>query len=148
MHIFQKFCCIIADIVHLPEQLIRFLIIGCVNTVFAYSIYALSIFLGAHYTLAVLLSTIIGTCFSFKTMGTMVFDNPDNKLIFKFIAVYTLCYFLNIGILRLLTIIGVSNLYIAGLTSSLIVALISFCLNKWVVFRKKDSVNGSCPNTH
>jgi len=138
----------IAAIVHLPEQLIRFLIIGCVNTAFAYGIYALSIFLGAHYTLAVLLSTVIGTCFSFKTMGTMVFDNPDNKLIFKFIAVYTLCYFLNIGILRLLTLLGLTNLYIAGLTSSLLVALISFCLNKWVVFRKKDNSSYTCPETH
>lgn len=147
MQIFQKFCCIIADIVHLPEQIIRFLIIGCVNTVFAYCIYALSIFLGAHYTLAVLISTVIGICFSFKTMGTMVFDNPDNKLIFKFVAVYTGCYFLNISILRLLTMIGLKNLYIAGLTSSLLVALVSFCLNKWVVFRKKDNVEEAAPST-
>ena len=145
MQLFQKFCCWIAGIVHLPEQFIRFLIIGGVNTVFAYSIYALSIFLGAHYTLAVLLSTVIGTCFSFKTMGTMVFDNPDNMLIFKFIAVYALCYFLNIGILRVLTLIGVTNLYVAGLTSSLLVALVSFSLNKWVVFRKKKSVPSNLP---
>ena len=145
MQLFQKFCCWIARIVHLPEQCIRFLIIGGVNTVFAYSIYALSIFLGAHYTLAVLLSTVIGTCFSFKTMGTMVFDNPDNMLIFKFIAVYALCYFLNIGILRVLTLIGVTNLYVAGLTSSLLVALVSFSLNKWVVFRKKKSVPSNLP---
>ncbi len=145
MQLFQKFCCWVAHIVHLPEQFIRFLIIGGVNTVFAYSIYALSIFLGAHYTLAVLLSTVIGTCFSFKTMGTMVFDNPDNMLIFKFIAVYALCYFLNIGILRVLTLIGVTNLYVAGLTSSLLVALVSFSLNKWVVFRKKKSVPSNLP---
>ena len=145
MQLFQKFCCWVARIVHLPEQFIRFLIIGGVNTVFAYSIYALSIFLGAHYTLAVLLSTVIGTCFSFKTMGTMVFDNPDNMLIFKFIAVYALCYFLNIGILRVLTLVGVTNLYVAGLTSSLLVALVSFSLNKWVVFRKKKSVPSNLP---
>ncbi len=137
MQIFQKFCCMIASIVHVPEQIIRFLIIGCVNTAFAYFIYALSIFLGAHYTLAVLLSTVIGTCFSFKTMGTMVFDNPDNKLIFKFIAVYAGCYFLNIGILRLLTLAGLRNLYVAGITSMLLVSAVSFCLNKWVVFPKR-----------
>ncbi len=145
MQLFQEFCCWIARIVHLPEQFIRFLIIGGVNTVFAYSIYALSIFLGAHYTLAVLLSTVIGTCFSFKTMGTMVFDNPDNMLIFKFIAVYALCYFLNIGILRVLTLMGVTNLYIAGLTSSLLVALVSFSLNKWVVFRKRKTSTSNLP---
>ena len=78
-------------------------------------------------------------------MGTMVFDNPDNMLIFKFIAVYALCYFLNIGILRVLTLVGVTNLYVAGLTSSLLVALVSFSLNKWVVFRKKKSVSSNLP---
>ena len=139
MQLFKKFCGWIANLVHVPEQIIRFLIIGGVNTLFAYSIYALAIFLGAHYTLAVLLSTVIGTCFSFKTMGTMVFDNPDNWLIFKFVAVYTLCYFLNIGVLRLLTLAGLHNLYIAGITSMLLVSAVSFCLNKWVVFRKKNT---------
>lgn len=137
MKIFYQFCLFVSRLTHIPEQLIRFLIIGGVNTVFAYSVYALFIFIGLHYTLAVLLSTIIGICFSFKTLGSLVFDNPNNSLIFKFFAVYAGCYFLNIGILRLLTQYVLSNLYIAGLISSFLVALISFCLNKWVVFRKK-----------
>ena len=121
----------------MPQQFIRFLIIGGVNTVFAYSVYAVSIFIGLHYTLAALAQTVLGTLFSFKTMGCLVFDNPDNKLIFKFIAVYAGCYFLNIGLLRLLTQFVLSNLYLAGLISSGLVALASFCLNKWVVFYKK-----------
>lgn len=137
MEFFYNFCNWISRLTHIPQQLIRFLIIGCVNAAFAYSIYALLIFVGLHYTLAVLLSTIIGTCFSFKTMGSLVFDNPDNSLIFKFVAVYTGCYFLNIGILRLLSQFVISNLYIAGLLSSFLVALVSFCLNKWVVFPQK-----------
>ena len=143
MNLFKQACIWIAKLLHLPEQLIRFLIIGGVNTVFAYCVYAFFIFVGLHYSLAVLLATVIGTCFSFKTMGTMVFDNPDNKLIFKFVAVYTGCYFLNVGILRTFTVIGLTNLYLAGLFSSSLVALVSFCLNKWVVFKK--STKTSCP---
>lgn len=137
MHLFQQFCTFIARWTHVPQQFIRFLIIGAVNTAFAYAVYAISIFIGLHYTLAALAQTVLGTLFSFKTMGCFVFDNPDNKLLFKFIAVYTGCYFLNIGFLRLLTQFILSNLYIAGLISSALVALVSFCLNKWVVFRKK-----------
>ena len=137
LNLFQQFCNFISRLTHVPQQIIRFLIIGGVNTVFAYVIYALAIFIGLHYTLAALAQTVLGTLFSFKTMGCLVFDNPDNKLIFKFIAVYILCYFLNIGFLRILTQVGLSNLYIAGLISCSLVALISFCLNKWVVFRKK-----------
>ena len=139
MYYFQQFCNFISRLTHIPQQFIRFLIIGGVNAVFAYSVYALSIFIGLHYTLAALAQTVLGTLFSFKTMGCLVFDNPDNKLVFKFIAVYILCYFLNIGLLRLLTHFVLSNLYIAGLVSSALVALVSFCLNKWVVFRKKKS---------
>ncbi|MBR2082472.1 MAG: GtrA family protein [Elusimicrobiaceae bacterium] len=136
MDLFQQFCAEIAHWIHLPQLFIRFALVGCVNTIFAYCIYALAIFMGLHYTLAVLMSTIIGTCFSFKTLGALVFENPDNRLIFKFVAVYILCYFLNIGLLRILIQFVLSNLYVAGLLSSCLVSLVSFCLNKWVVFRK------------
>jgi len=137
MNLFRRFCNFVSRLTHIPEQLVRFLIIGSMNTAFAYGIYAFFIFVGLHYTLAVLLSTIIGICFSFKTLGTLVFDNPDNMLIFKFFAVYGMCYFINIGLLRLISRSLIPNLYIAGLVTCFIVALISFCLNKWVVFRKK-----------
>ncbi len=135
--LFRTFCAWVGKLTHIPEQLIRFLIIGGVNTLFAYCVYALCIFVGLHYTLAALTSTVIGTCFSFKTLGTLVFDNPDNWLIFKFVGVYTGCYFLNIGLLRLLTQYVCQNLYIDGLVAALLVALVSFSLNKWVVFRKR-----------
>ena len=78
----------------------------------------------------------------------MVFDNPDNMLIFKFVAVYAGCYFLNIGILRLLTMAGLRNLYVAGITSMLLVSAVSFCLNKWVVFKKKNDVKKEAPSPH
>lgn len=132
---FSKMCTWLERWTHIPQQLIRFVFIGCLNALFAYSVYCLCIFIGLHYVLAVLASTVLGTCFSFKTMGRFVFNNTDNKLIFKFFAVYILCYFLNIGILRLLTGCGLQNLYIAGFISSALVAMASFCLNKWVVFR-------------
>lgn len=141
MKLFRRFCLFISRLTRIPEQLIRFLIIGFINTVFAYSVYAFFIFIHFHYTLAVLLSTVIGICFSFKTLGSLVFDNPDNKLIFKFFAVYGFCYFLNIGILRLLSQYVLNNLYIDGLISNFLVAMVSFCLNKWIVFKKPAQKN-------
>lgn len=134
---FEKFCKLISRLTAVPEQFIRFLIIGAMNTAFAYGLYSLFIFLGCHYTLAVFLSTVIGICFSFKTLGAFVFNNPDNRLIFKFFTVYGVCYVVNVGILRLLTATGMKNLYAAGLISSFLVAMVSFFLNKFIVFRKK-----------
>lgn len=133
---FKQFCIWLAGWTHVPEQIIRFLIIGALNTAFAYGVYALFIFVGLHYTLAVLLSTVIGTCFSFKTLGGLVFDNSSNRLIFRFVAVYSGCYFLNIALLRMFSQYVWSNLYAAGLFSSLLVAAVSFCINKYFVFRK------------
>ncbi|MBR3632453.1 MAG: GtrA family protein [Elusimicrobiaceae bacterium] len=133
---FKGFCLWIERWTHIPEQMWRFLMIGALNTAFAYGLYALFIFVGLHYTLAVLLSTVIGICFSFKTLGGLVFDNPDNRLIFKFFAVYTGCYFLNIFLLGLFSRYVWNNLYAAGLFSSLVVAAVSFCINKYFVFKK------------
>ena len=133
----KKISVCLSRLTKVPEQFIRFLIIGTLNTAFAYGLYALFIFVGCHYALAVFLSTVIGICFSFKTLGTFVFDNPDNRLIFKFFSVYVVCYFVNVGILKLLTEAGMQNLYLAGLISSFLVALVSFFLNKFVVFRRK-----------
>ncbi len=134
---FKSLCTFISGLTKIPEQFIRFLIIGTLNTAFAYGLYALFIFVGCHYALAVFLSTVIGICFSFKTLGAFVFDNPDNRLIFKFFSVYVVCYFVNVGILKLLTGAGMQNLYLAGLISSFLVAMVSFFLNKFVVFRRK-----------
>ena len=139
---FQSVCLQLSRLTHIPEQSIRLGFIGCLNTVFAYAVFAFFIFVGLHYTVATLLSTIIGTFFSFKTMGALVFDNPDNKLVVKFFVVYGFCYFLNIALQYLLGNYVCPNKYINGLISMLLVAAVSFCLNKWVVFKKRTPSGG------
>ena len=138
MSAFYKTCLWVSSLTHIPEQVIRFGVIGCVNTAFSYVIFACLIFVGLHYTLATLLATVIGTFFSFKTLGTLVFDNPDNKLVVKFFIVYGFCYFLSISLQYLLARYVCANRYVNGLISMFLVAAVSFCLNKWVVFRKKS----------
>lgn len=136
VQMFNSFCKFLSRLTHLPEDFLRFLIIGTINTGFAYGLYALFIFMGLHYTLAVLCSTVIGIFFSFKTFGKWVFFNADNGRIFRFFAVYGVCYLVNIGLLKALTSCGVSNLYAAGLISSFLVAMCSFFLNKYFVFKR------------
>ncbi len=134
---FSAFCKQCSTLTKIPEQMIRFLCVGVMNTAFAYGLYALFIFLGLHYAAAVLGSTLIGICFSFKTFGKWVFFNTDNRRLIRFFAVYGGCYFINVGLLKMLTEAGLDNWYAAGLISSLIVAGISFVLNKFFVFSKK-----------
>ncbi|NLG33174.1 MAG: GtrA family protein [Syntrophomonadaceae bacterium] len=115
------------------KRLVLFLLVGGLNTIFGYSLYALLLYSGLHYALASLLSTIGGVLFNFKTTGVIVFKNHNNKLLFKFIGVYAITYLLNIGCLRIFDIFNV-NMYLAGAIVLIPVALIAYTLQKRLVF--------------
>jgi len=120
----------------LKKQVIRFIAVGIVNTVFGYSTYALLIFFGLTYFYAVLFATILGVLFNFKTTGKIVFKNHDHSLIFRFVAVYVIIYLLNIFFLWLFQYLGLRNMYINGLLLLVPLAAVSFVLNKFFVFRE------------
>jgi len=120
-------------------QVIRFLWVGGVNTLFGYSCYALFIFLGFDYKVAVLLATIIGVLFNYYTMGKYVFYSSGQGLIFKFILVYIIIYLVNIWLIGIFNKAGYND-YVSGLFSIIPCAVISFILNKFFVFRRKGLV--------
>ena len=117
----------------------KFLIVGVINTIFSYSLYAFFLSLGIHYGVAVLLSTILGVLFNFKTIGKFVFNNDSNRLIFKFIVPYVVIYFLNIGSLRVFDFFDF-NMYFAGFIVTIYLSLVSFYLNNKFVFNQKINV--------
>ena len=117
------------------KVLTKFIFIGIINTIFFYLIYAFLIFVGFHYTLATLFATSVGMLFSFKTFGKFVFDSNNNRLLIKFIFITIFNYFFNIFIIMQLKIFGYND-YISGLIAVMIVAVSSFILNKYYVFRK------------
>jgi putative flippase GtrA len=114
-------------------QLVKFLIVGGINTLFGYLIFAFFIFINFHYSLAALISTIAGIIFNFNTTGRLVFNNRNNRLIFRFFGVYLIIYGLNILFLKLLGSMQMS-MFIAGAVIILPVAVIAFLLNKYLVF--------------
>ena len=116
---------------------IKFLLVGALNTLFGYGIFALLLFIGLHYALASILATILGVLFNFKTTGILVFKNHDNRLIFKFVSAYCLTTVLSIIGLKFAKMVGL-NLYFAGLILTGIMAIITFILQKKCVFRKED----------
>lgn len=115
------------------KKLLLFLLVGGLNTVFGYSLYALFLYFSLHYTLASLLSTIGGVLFNFKTTGIIVFKNQNNNLLVKFIGVYTITYLLNIGCLKIFASFN-ANMYTAGAILILPMALIAYVLQKKFVF--------------
>lgn len=120
----------------IKRQAVKFILVGIMNTAFGYGIFALFIYLGLYYPLAVLFSMILGVLFNFKTIGKLVFDSSDNGLIFRFILVYIITYFLNIFFLWLFKWLGFDNMYINGFVLLIPLAAVSFLLNKFFVFRR------------
>jgi len=115
------------------HQFQRYLMVGLLNTLFGYSIFALLIYLGLNYPVALLLATVLGVLFNFKSIGILVFESRDNKLIFRFIVVYVVIYLLNLAGLKLLSLAHV-NMYVAGAILLPLMAIVGFVINKRFVF--------------
>lgn len=118
-------------------RLLRYLVVGVINTIFSYVVYALLLKLGLVYYLAVLLSTIIGVAFNFKTTGSLVFRSRSNRLIFRFYAVYSVYYVINVTCLTLLKRI-VPDPYLAQLLLLLPLAMVSYLMMRQFVFKQQS----------
>ena len=120
---------------YITPEFIRFVLVAILNTLFGYGVYSLLVFVGLHYSVATLGSTILGVLFNFKTYGVLVFKNTNNSLIFRFVLVYCVVYLCNIGGISLFKAIGLSS-YVAGAIMVVPVGLLGFVLNKMFVYSK------------
>ena len=121
---------------YITAEFIRFVLVAMLNTLFGYGVYTLLVYFGMHFSLATLISTILGVLFNFKTYGILVFKNSSNKLIFRFVLVYCVVYLCNIGGIALLKTLGMSS-YLAGAVMLVPVGLLGFILNKIFVYSQK-----------
>jgi putative flippase GtrA len=122
------------------NQFLRFLLVGGINTVFGYCMYALVTFTGLHYSIAMLLAQVSGVIFNFYTTGKLVFNNSDVRLFLRFFCVYITIYVINVLLLGVFERASY-NMYIAGALLVLPNALLSFFLNKILVFSKHSIIN-------
>lgn len=117
------------------HKFVRFVLVGIVNSLFGYGCFALFLYAKIHYALALLLATVFGVLFNFKSTGALVFGSHDNSLIFRFIGVYIITYFLNVFGINALFCIGISP-YMGGAILVFPMALLAFILNKRFVFAR------------
>jgi putative flippase GtrA len=81
----------------------RFLVIGFLNTAFAYFAFVALLFAGSSPQTALLVSTCLGIVFSFTTSSNIVFRSAGNWQAFcRFVAVYAASYLLNALLLEML----------------------------------------------
>lgn len=119
----------------LKEQSVLFIIVGVLNTIVGYLLYAFFLLCGLNYSLALGIATVLGVLFNFKTIGSLVFKNSNNLLIFKFIAVYVITFSANLFLIGFLIARGLSA-FVAGALIIVPLAAVSFLLNKYLVFKR------------
>lgn len=120
---------------HIHKEAVAFILIGVINTVVGYLLYAFFLFCNLNYSIAFFLATCLGVLFNFQTTGKIVFNNSNKKLLLKFIVVYLFLYIFNIVLIKF-TYLFLKNYYWAGMVALIPSAVLSFFLNKYVVFRK------------
>ena len=114
---------------------IKFILVGGLNTIFGYVIYWGLLQLGFYFTIAAFFSTLLGIIFNFFTTGRLVFNSKNNALFFRFVFVYIFLYLISIAGISFIHNFGISY-EIAGAIMIIPCAIISFGLNKNLVFKK------------
>jgi len=118
----------------IDEAFLKFLFVGILNTIFSYTIYAILITLGLIPNIALFFQYIIGVLWNFKTTGVIVFQNHNNRLIFKFIASYVFTFIVNSIFLKILLNYNI-NEYFAQAILIMPIAMLSFIIFKLWVFK-------------
>lgn len=115
-------------------QFIRFVLVGIVNTGFAYVIYAGLLYLGLGYASANLIALIVGILVSFKTQGILVFKDSTNRRLIRFVLVWAVIYLFNIFLIGRFIAFGL-NPYVSGALALPFVTVLSYIAQKLFVFR-------------
>lgn len=121
----------------IDEKFFKFLFVGFLNTVVSYLLYAFFVAVGFIANIALFLQYILGVLWNFKTTGSIVFKNHNNKLIFKFIGSYIFTFTLNSFLLDFLINKIALNEYLAQAILVLPVAFVTFIILKFFVFNIK-----------
>lgn len=116
------------------RQFIRFLVAGCINTLFGYGVFSLLVLAGLGPDISLLVATVAGVLFNYFTTGKIVFAARGWGRLPWFAAVYSLTFLTNLLSLRGLIAAGMPSLLAQAVLLPVIVVL-SFVLNKFLVFR-------------
>ena len=132
--IYNKWCLI--------DDKIRFLLIGGVNFVIAYMIYAASIFLlgKQHYQLCLVLQWVVSSVPSYLNQKFFVFCTKGNyiKEYIKCCSTWVLSYFINALLLEFFVKIAIKNVFISQAIAAFLAAMVTYVLFKYFAFKPRN----------
>ena len=113
-------------------KLIKFGLVGVLNTIFGYLVYAAFVLLGVLPGLALALSYIVGVAWNYMTHAKLVFKSRKGHGVPGYIGIYIALFLANATLLQLGIGLGISPL-IAQAGLSILFAGISFFAISWVL---------------
>lgn len=113
---------------------LRFLVVGVMNTAFAYAVYALLLWLQLPFWAANGGAALLGILFSFRTQGALVFKQTAGSRFPRFVIAWLAILGVQTLLLGALIRLGL-NAYTAGLVALVPVTLLSFVVQRGWVFR-------------
>lgn len=114
------------------RRFVLFLAMGAVNTAFGLGAFAVFLWAGCARDLAVVLSTIAGVAFNFRTVGSVFAARGFSRLP-HYVAAYAVLMLANIALLRLLVAAGLGAV-LAEAIVVIAIAPLSFFIMRWFVF--------------
>ena len=131
----------------LKRQEIRFLMVGILNTIVGYGIYAILVFFHMNYLIANTISTALGILHSYLWNRFYTFKSKEKagKEFAKFVSVYALSYLIGTCTLVLFKNFFHFNSYFAGLFNLGVTTVISFFGHKNFSFKEVHSLDSDKP---
>ena len=120
------------------HQPLRFLVVGGINTVVGYMLYAIGVIAGLAPEIALIIATSIGVIFNYLTTGALVFNYRSIDRLLPFVLVYGVVYVLNVVALRLLIGVGVGPLVAQALLVPVAATLSFLSFRKFIFVRPKE----------
>ena len=119
-------------------QLGKFLVVGLMNTIIGYSIFAFLTVLDFGPSTALIFTYVIAVPINYLTTGKLVFYITNVRSFLLFIMSYVAIYYINLFGLTLLIQIGVSQILAQALIVPFI-AVLSFAIFKILVFKRSGN---------
>ena len=123
------------------RQEFRFLLVGVLNTIVGYGIYAILVFFHIHYLIANTLSTVLGVLHSYVWNRYFTFQSKakKGKEFLKFASVYVISYLIGTCTLYLFHQYLHIGTYVAGLINLVITTCVSYFGHKYFSFYSSHS---------
>ena len=113
-------------------KLIKFGLVGVLNTIFGYLVYAALVLLGATPGLALAVAYVVGVAWNYMTHAKLVFKSRAGRGLLGYVGIYVLIYLANAVLLQMTINLGVAPL-IAQAVLAVLFAGISFFAISWVL---------------